>query len=79
VFDGHDLSRGRVVCVEHVIQQASNVGDFAGGKGCGELGEGVGSFVDECVDSEFGMLVFYGADLKIIVFNFGIDDLKGRD
>jgi hypothetical protein len=79
VLDGHDFARGRVVGVEHVVEQAPDVCDFAGGKGCGELGERVGGFVDEGVDSEFGELVFDGADFKVVVFDFRIDGLEGRD
>jgi hypothetical protein len=79
VLDGHYLARGRVVCVEHVIEQASYVRDFASGKGRGKLRQGVGGFVNECVDGKFGVLVFHGANLKVVVFDFGIDGLERRD
>jgi hypothetical protein len=77
MFDRHDLACGRVVRVEHVVEQAPDVGDFAGSKGGCELREGVGVFVDEGVDEEFGALVFDEADFEVVVFDFGVDGLDG--
>jgi hypothetical protein len=41
------------------------------------LREGVGVFVDEGVDEEFGALVFDEADFEVVVFDFGVDGLDG--
>jgi hypothetical protein len=79
VFDGHDLARGRVVAFEHVVEQAPNVRDFARRIGSCKLGECVGGFVDEGVDDEFGALVFDPADFEVVVPDFGVDGLQGRD
>lgn len=72
MLDGHDFARVRVLCFEHVVEQAPYVCDFAGGESRCELCEGVGCFVDEGVDGEFGVLVFDRADFEVVVLDFGV-------
>jgi hypothetical protein len=77
VLEGHYLARGCVVGLEHVVEQAADVGDFGGGEAGCELGEGVGGFVDEGIGKYFVVLVERGADLEVVGLDFGIDGLDG--
>jgi hypothetical protein len=77
VLDRHDLSCMRVIRFKHVVQQAPYICNLAGGELGSELCECVGGFVDECIDGELGVLVFHAADLKVVVFDFGVYSLDG--
>lgn len=77
VLKGHDFAGGSVVRVEHVVEQAADVCDFARGEFRSELGEGVGGVVYEGVDGVFGVLVAGGADFKLKGLEFGVDGLHG--
>lgn len=77
VFERHDFAHGRVVHVEHVVEEAADVGDFAGGEARCKLGEGVRCAVDEGVHGTAGVLVAGGADFEVEVREFAVDGLYG--
>jgi hypothetical protein len=78
VFDRHDLADGGVVCVEHVVQDASYVCDFAGGKGGCELREVVAGIVDERVYELLADLVARGPDFVVEEGDFRVHGLYHR-
>jgi len=57
VFYGHDFADVGVVGFEHVVKDASYVGDFVCGESSSELSDGIAGIVDKGIYAIFALLI----------------------